>query len=63
MIFDMGKNTAFYPWKPIKYTADDLGTADGARKMQLMIHRARVSVAAESTKRIERNNASHTIKN
>ncbi len=52
MIFDMGKNTDSYPWEPIVFTADDVGTAEGERKMQLMIHRARLAVAAESMKRI-----------
>ena len=52
MIFDMGKNSDFYPWKPITFTADDLGTQEGERKMQLMIHRARLAVAAASIARM-----------
>lgn len=49
MIFDMGKNTH---WRPIEFTADDLETQEGQRKMQLMVHRVRVAVASESMKRI-----------
>lgn len=48
MIFDMGKNSKHYPWKPLNITADDLETEVGMEKVRLLVRRTRMAIAAAS---------------